>query len=54
MSSNLEEQTNKDEVIQTKEHVVTLDPLLFHIRDHEPYFTAYSGPRYNEYAIFFS
>ena len=52
MSSNLEEQTNKDEVIQTKEHVETFDPLLFYIRDHELYFTAFSGPRYNEYAIF--
>jgi len=29
-----------------------LDPLLFYLRDHELYYTALSGPRYNEYAIF--
>jgi len=29
-----------------------LDPFLFYIRDHELYYTALSGPRYNEYAIF--
>ena len=31
---------------------VPLDPLLFYIRDHELYYTALHGPRYNEYAIF--
>jgi len=30
---------------------VPLDPLLFYIRDHELYYTALHGPRYNEYAI---
>jgi len=29
-----------------------LDPFLFYIRDHELYYTALNGPRYNEYAIF--
>ena len=29
-----------------------LDPLLFYLRDHELYYTTFSGPRYNEYAIF--
>ena len=28
------------------------EPFLFYIRDHELYYTALSGPRYNEYAIF--
>jgi len=31
---------------------IPLDPLLFYLRDHELYYTALSGPRYNEYAIF--
>jgi len=31
---------------------IPLDPLLFYLRDHELYYTAPSGPRYNEYAIF--
>ena len=29
-----------------------LDPFLFYIRDHELYYTALNGPRYNEFAIF--
>ena len=29
-----------------------MDPLLFYLRDHELYYTALHGPRYNEYAIF--
>ena len=31
---------------------VPLDPLLFYLRDHELYYAALNGPRYNEYAIF--
>ena len=31
---------------------IPLDPLLFYLCDHELYYTALSGPRYNEYAIF--
>jgi len=31
---------------------IPLDPLLFYQRDPELYYTALSGPRYNEYAIF--
>ena len=31
---------------------VPLEPLLFYLRDHELYYTALSGPRYNEYALF--
>jgi len=31
---------------------VPLDPLLFYLRDYELYYTALSGPRYNEFAIF--
>jgi len=27
-------------------------PLLFYLRDHELYYTALSGPRYNEFIIF--
>jgi len=29
-----------------------LDPCRFYLRDHELYYTALNGPRYNEYAIF--
>ena len=35
----MEEITNEDEAIQTKEHVVPIDPLLFYIRDHEVHFS---------------
>jgi len=28
------------------------EPLLFYLRDYELYYTAFCGPRYNEYAIF--
>ena len=32
--------------------ILPFDPFLFYLRDHELYYTALSGPRYNEYAIF--
>jgi len=44
--------TDKGKAIQTEAPNVPIDPLLFYIRDHELYYTACHGPRYNEYAIF--
>jgi len=44
--------TDKGKAIQTEAPTVPIDPLLFYIRDHELYYTACHGPRYNEYAIF--
>ena len=42
-----------DKAIQkASQSQIPLDPLLFYLRDHELYYTALSGPRYNEYAIF--
>ena len=50
------------EASQSQSHIQThftpqmsslpLDPLLFYLRNHELYYTALNGPRYNEYAIF--
>ena len=42
-----------DKAIQkASQSQIPLDPLLFYLRDHKLYYTALSGPRYNEYAIF--
>jgi len=58
MSSSMKNKTDKGEAIQTPQMStflyknIPMDPLLFYIRDHELYYTALHGPRYNEYAIF--
>jgi len=45
------DQLTKTQSSVTQKHL-PLDPFLFYIRDHELYYTALNGPRYNEYAIF--
>jgi len=42
----------KQTIPSSSTYRVPLDPLLFYLRDHELYYTALSGPRCNEFAIF--
>jgi len=45
-------QLPKTPCLSMLDKILPLDQFLFYIRDHELYYTALNGPRYNEFAIF--